>query len=173
MSLEIHIQPKGLAIKAENFVAFVYCVICNCLGLHPASFIAISFASVLQQTSREDKARERKAALHLLPQKNLLWHGRAQLVLIKLRQFWDEKCFLLSLLPIKISLPTWLEKSYLSRIDPASWCFIFHHRCRSLWVGFCQKIRIDITLSGSAKMVYPTFQGPGTLCSCLSRGGNI
>jgi len=72
VSLEIHIQPKGLAMKAENVVTFMYCVICNCLELHPASFIAISFASILQQSSKESKARERKAVLHLLLLKNLL-----------------------------------------------------------------------------------------------------
>jgi len=59
-------------MKAENVVTFMYCVICNCLELHPASFIAISFASILQQSSKESKARERKAVLHLLLLKNLL-----------------------------------------------------------------------------------------------------
>lgn len=174
MSLEIHIQPKGLTIKAENFITFMYCVICNCLELHPASFIAISFASILQQNSKENKARERKAVLHLFLQKNLLWHNvRVQLVLIKLRQFWDEKCFLLSLFPIEISPPTWLEKSYLSHIDSGNLCFVFYYRSRILWVGFCQKIRIDIMLNGSAKIFHPTFQGTRSVYSCLSRGGTI
>lgn len=40
------------------------------------------------------------------------------------------------------------------------------------WV-FCQEIRIDIMLNGSAKMFYPTFPGTGSVYSCLSRGGSI
>lgn len=175
MSLEIHIQPKGLTIKAGNFVPFMYCAICNCLELHPALFIASPFASILQQNGKVNKARERKAVWHLLLQKNLLWNNvGVQLVLIKLRQFWDERCFFLSLFPMEISLPTWLGKSYpscdfflelyvLFAITDTEFCE---------WV-FCQEIRIDITLNGSAKMFYPTFPGTGSVYSCLSRGGSI
>lgn len=138
VSLEIHIQPKGLTIKAGNFVPFMYCVICNCLELHPALFIASPFASILQQNGKVNKARERKAVWHLLLQKNLLWDNvGVQLVLIKLRQFWDERCFFLSLFPMEISLPTWLGKSYPSCVFfSGTLCFICHHWYRILWVGF-------------------------------------
>lgn len=177
MSLEIHIQPKGPTIKAGNFVPFVYCVICNCLELHPASLIATPSASILQQNGKVNKGRERKAGWHLLLQKNPLWHDvGSSWYLLNSDSFEMKDVSFCHSFPWKSHYPPdwgshihhflyifFLELSVLFAITDTKFCE---------WVS-CQEIRIDIMLNGSAKMFYPTFPGTGRVYSCFNRGASI
>lgn len=129
-------------------------IVWNCILPHSLQFLLHQLYSKMV---RKTKWESEKQCCTCSFQK-ILWHNvRVQLVLIKLRQFWDEKYFLLPLVPIKISLLTWLWKCYLSHIDSGMLCFIFYHWHRIWWVGFCQNIRIEII---QLRYVRPHSKGP-------------
>lgn len=99
-------------------------IVWNCILPHSLQFLLCQFYSKMIRKTKQE--REKWCCTRSFCK--ILWHiVRVQLVLIKLRQFGDEKRFLLSLFPIEISLPTWLEKCYLSHIDSGILCFIFYY----------------------------------------------